>query len=160
LNTGADDYLIKPFDPEELRVRIRNLIQLRRKLREKFRREMITEPVGQEIRSSEDTLLQKMLELLNQHLDEPEYNTDNMSDELNMSRAQMYRKINAITGYTPKELLRTIRLKKAASMFDLGHKNITQVMFEVGFNSPSYFAKSFKKMYHLNPSDYLRSRNR
>ncbi len=160
LETGADDYIIKPFDGEELQVRVKNLINQRKKLREKFRQEFITEPEEQSLISPDDQLLQKILKILNRHIPEPEFNIDQMSGEMNMSRMQMYRKVNAITGHTPKDLLQTIRLKKAATLFDSGVDNVSQVMHQVGFNNQSYFAKCFRKLYKINPSEYLKSKIR
>ena len=158
LVTGADDYLIKPFDTEELAVRVNNLISQRQKLREKFRKDLIAEPVGRSFISPEDRLLKKILEMFNLHLAEPEYNIDQMSISLNMSRTQLYRKIYALTGDTPKELIQTIRLKKAASLFKSGEHNISQVAYQVGFNNLSYFAKCFRRMYKVNPSEYVKSK--
>ncbi len=160
LETGADDYIIKPFDGEELQVRVKNLINQRKKLREKFRQEFITEPEEQSLISPDDQLLQKILKILYRHIPEPEFNIDKMSGEMNMSRMQMYRKVNAITGHTPKDLLQTIRLKKAATLFDSGVDNVSQVMHQVGFNNQSYFAKCFRKLYKINPSEYLKSKIR
>jgi signal transduction histidine kinase/DNA-binding response OmpR family regulator/ligand-binding sensor domain-containing protein len=159
LQTGADDYMIKPFDAEELQVRVKNLVDQRKHLREKFRKELITEPEGTTAISPEDRLLNKVLEIFTRHLDDPEFNIDRMSSSLNMSRTQLYRKIHAITGHTPRELLQTIRLKKAASLLESGERNISQVAYQVGFNNMSYFAKCFRRLYKVNPSEHLRSRN-
>jgi AraC-like DNA-binding protein len=76
-----------------------------------------------------------------------------------MSRTQLYRKTHAITGHTPKELLQTMRLKKAAFLLERGEHNIAQVAYQVGFNNMSYFAKCFKKLYRVNPSMYLKRTN-
>jgi DNA-binding response OmpR family regulator len=160
LETGAVDYLVKPFDAEELEIRVRNLIEQRQMLWKKFKSEIITEPDLPDLPSPDDQLLQSIVELLNRHLSEPEFKADQMSDELNMSRMQMYRKVNALTGHTPMDLLRILRLKKAASMFEKGHNNIAQVMYQVGFNNQSYFAKCFRNIYKLNPSDYLKEKVR
>jgi DNA-binding response OmpR family regulator len=158
LETGADDYIIKPFETEELQVRVRNLIAQREKLREKFRKEFVMKSHESAPASPQDHLLQKILEILEQHISDSEFHIDQLSRALNMSRAQLFRKVQALTGFSPKDLLRKIRLKKAAEMFDHGHNNISQVMYEVGFNNPSYFAICFKKLYHLNPSEYIKAR--
>ena len=157
LEMGADDYLIKPFDAEELEVRARNLIGQRQKLRDKFQRELITEPDEHTLISPEEQLLKKILDIFNRQLTDPEFNIEQMTDMLNLSRMQLYRKVGAITGHTPKELLRTIRLKKAASLLDSGERNISQVMYQVGFNNHSYFARCFRSLYKVNPSEYMKS---
>jgi DNA-binding response OmpR family regulator/two-component sensor histidine kinase len=158
LETGADDYIIKPFDAEELQVRVKNLIEQRSKLRDKFRQEFITERDEQAHISPQDQLLQKIMDILNQNVHETEFNIAKMSRELNMSRRQLFRKVHAVTGYTPNDLLRHIRLKEAVSLFDNGQDNITQVMHQVGFNNLSYFAKCFREMYQVNPSDYIKGK--
>jgi DNA-binding response OmpR family regulator len=158
LETGADDYIIKPFDAEELQVRIRNLIQQRRELRKKFMSEFATQIDEKLIYSSQDTLLQKILDIIHRNIPEAEFNIDKMCGELNLSRTQLFNKVNSLTGFTPMDLLRTIRLKQAAILFNSGHKNVTQVMYQVGFNNPSYFARSFKELHKVNPSEYIRDK--
>lgn len=159
LQTGADDYVIKPFDAEELKVRVTNLIAQRMHLREKFRRDFISDQT--DIKAPyDDLLMQKLMDMINKQLDNPEFNVEQMSEELNMSRTQLYRKVNAITGHAPKDLLRTIRLKKAVALFDRGERNISQVMYRVGFNNHSYFAKCFREQYQVNPSEYVKKKTR
>ena len=157
LETGADDYIIKPFDAEELKVRTKNLIEQRRKLREKFREEFRVKPFEETVRVPEDKLLRKALDILRQNMADPEYNVDLLPAELNMSRSQMFRKIGALTGGGPSELLRIMRLKKAAELILSGKQNITEIMYEVGFQTPSYFARSFREYFGMNPSEYKRS---
>jgi signal transduction histidine kinase/ligand-binding sensor domain-containing protein/DNA-binding response OmpR family regulator len=154
LQTGADDYMIKPFDQEELQVRIKNLLEQRQRLREKFRKEFAADLSGLEA-SPEDQFLKKVHDILNGHIDEPEYTIEQLSGELHLSRSQVFRKVMAVTSFSPKELLRNIRLKKAAILFHGGHKNVAQVMYEVGFNNPSYFAKCFSELFGMNPSQYI-----
>ncbi len=151
LKTGADDYLIKPFDAEELRVRTKNLIEQRRKLREKFMEEFRIKSLEETIRVPGDKLLRKVLDIFRQNMGDPKYNVDRLPGELNMSRSQMFKKINALTGGGPKELLRIMRLKKAAELILAGKQNITQIMYEVGFQTPSYFARSFREYFGVNP---------
>ena len=157
LETGADDFIIKPFDTEELQSRVRNLIKQREKLREKFRKEFVMKSEEQIPVSPQDHLVQRILEILEQHISDSEFHMDQLSHDLHMSRAQLFRKVQTVTGYTPNDLFRKIRLKKAASLFDLGHHNIAQVMYQVGFNNQSYFAKSFRGLYKVNPSEYLKT---
>ncbi|KPL21251.1 MAG: hypothetical protein AMS23_09590, partial [Bacteroides sp. SM1_62] len=157
LKTGADDYLIKPFDAEELLVRVKNLIEQRRMLREKFLEEFRIIPFEETVRIPGDKLLRKILDILRQKMGNPEYNVDNLYGELNMSRAQMFKKISALTGCGPGELLRIMRLKKAAELILAGKQNIAQIMYEVGFQTPSYFARSFREYFGVNPSAYKKS---
>ncbi len=157
LKTGADDYLIKPFDAEELRVRTHNLIEQRQKLREKFLEEFKVKPLEETVRVPGDKLLQKILAILRQNIGNPQFKVDSLPGDLNMSRTQMFRKITALTGGGPKDLLRIMRLKKAAELILTGKMNITQVMYEVGFQTPSYFASSFREYFGVNPTEYKKS---
>jgi AraC-like DNA-binding protein len=95
------------------------------------------------------------MDCLNIHLAEPEFNVGQLGKEIGFSRAQLYRKVLALTDQTPSELIRNTRLRMAARMFKEGHKNVTRVMYAVGFNNSSYFAKCFFELYGSNPSEYL-----
>jgi AraC-like DNA-binding protein len=86
-----------------------------------------------------------------------DFRVDELGEELHLSRAQLFRKVNALTGSTPKELLRLYRIRKAASLLAAGKDNITTIMYEVGFKSPSHFAKCFRKYFGKNPSEYRNS---
>lgn len=158
LETGADDYLVKPFDTEELKVRVRKLLEQRRKLREKFRKEFSADLEYIET-TPEDKFFKKVHEILQNHISEPEYTIEQLAGELNLSRSQVFRKVMAVTSFSPNELLRNLRLKKAAILFQNGHKNIAQVGYQVGFNNPSYFAKCFNELFGMNPSRYIRKGN-
>lgn len=157
LKTGADDYLIKPFDAEELQVRTINLIEQRRKLKEIFLQELRIKPLDEALHFQGDRLLRKVLDILRKNMGNMDYNVDRLPGELNMSRSQMFKKIDALTGSGPGELLRIMRLKKAAEHILTGKQNITQIMYEVGFQSPSYFARSFREYFGVNPSGYKKS---
>ncbi len=158
LEMGADDYIIKPFDAEELQVRVKNLIEQRRKLRERYRKEFLMDPTGHEIPPPEDEFLGRVMNCLNKHLTESEFNVEHLGKELGLSRSQLYRKILALTDYTPSEFIRNLRLRMAARMFLEGHRNVTKVLYMAGFNTPTYFTESFRELYGLNPSDYIRQK--
>jgi len=157
LETGADDYIIKPFDAEELEVRIRNLFKQRKILKDKFRKEFIADATDQEV-TYEDQILNKLMGILNNYISDSEFSIDQLADELHMSRRQVFRKVNALTGYSPNELIRTIRLTEAAKMFRSGHKHIAHVMHNVGFNNQSWFGKCFHELYGLTPSEYIKNK--
>jgi DNA-binding response OmpR family regulator len=159
LKTGADDFIIKPFDAEELHVRTSNLIGQRRKLKEKYSMDLLAGNEEDPLPSYNDRLLQKLLNSMQAHLDDPGYKTRQMSAELGLSRTQLFRKVQALTNHSPNDLLSKLRLRKAAGMFRKGHNNISQVMFEVGFNTPSYFARSFRDLYGCTPSEFIKKLN-
>ncbi|WP_340113884.1 ATP-binding protein [Maribellus mangrovi] len=157
LNTGADDYIIKPFDAEELHTRAKNLIDQRKKLRQKFRKDFILPKKTDITVSQNDRLIRKVFDLFEKNYSDFNFNVDDMSAELHMSRTQFYRKVHALTGESPNELFRVFRMKKAAELIKAGNSNITGVMYEVGFKSTSHFANSFKKYFGQNPSEYRNS---
>jgi YesN/AraC family two-component response regulator len=158
LEEGVDDYMIKPFDAEELRVRVNNLIQQRQKLRNRYRRDFLSDFKGPDIPAPEDKFLDRAVNCINKHITEFEFNVTQLGKELGLSRTQLYRKILALTDHTPNEFIRNTRLKMAARMFHEGHKNITRVVYSVGFNTPAYFTQCFREVYGVNPSEYIRKR--
>ena len=151
--TGADDYIIKPFDAEELKARVKNLIRQREELRKKFAQEFLQE-IEKEETLTHYRMLKDILETINRHIGDPEFNIPSLSSELNLTRSQLFRKIRSISGTTPNELLRIVRMKRAAKLFRSTDLNVTQVMYEVGMKNPSHFAKSFKKYFGVNPGEY------
>ncbi|MBE0653322.1 MAG: helix-turn-helix transcriptional regulator [Bacteroidales bacterium] len=99
-------------------------------------------------------MLREVLKVFDQHLYDPDFTIVLLGKELKMSRSQLFRKIHSITGTTPNELLRLVRMKHAARLLRSGAMNITQVMYEVGMQSPSYFASSFRKYFGVNPKEF------
>jgi DNA-binding response OmpR family regulator len=156
LQTGADDFILKPFDAEELKARVKNLIDQRIKLRERYRKELIADLGSREIPPPEDEFMVRVMNCITKHLSESEFNVEQMGKELALSRTQLYRKILAITDHTPGELIRNNRLKMAARMFQEGHRNVTSVMYSVGFDTSVNFAHHFRQMFGVNPSEYIR----
>ncbi len=154
LETGADDYLIKPFDTEELKVRVKNLLEQRRKLREKFRMEFPSHSKDKEL-PPQDQFIKRLFEIFDQHIADSEYSINELSGELNLSLSQVQRKVMAITSYTPGELLRNHRLNKAASLFRSGHTYVAPVMHLVGFNNQSYFTKCFVEFFKITPGQLI-----
>jgi len=157
LGTGVDDYIIKPFDAEELKTRIRNLILQREKLREHFRQDFLLEDNGQVVPASFSSL-KEIVSIIDRHLEDPDFHIRTFSEALSMSRSQLFRKIENITGTTPNELIRLVRMKRAAQLLRTGVLNVTQVMYQVGMTHPSHFASSFRKYYGVNPSEYKNHR--
>ena len=153
LNTGADDYLTKPFSYDELRARIHNLIRQRRQLAERYR-DRVTLPTTTEARSMDEKFLQKSLAIVERHLDDSSFSVEKMAEEVGLSRTQLLRKIKALTGLSPSDLIRDLRLQKAAELIRRKADTVTQIGYHVGFSDQSYFAKCFKKKYGVSPSEY------
>lgn len=155
LETGADDYLTKPFNTSELVVRVKNLIQQREKLRTLFvSKNNKIDPKKVTVNSMDQKFLENVLSLLEQKFSETDFGVPQMQDSLAMSKTQLHRKLKAITNEAPGELLRNFRLKKAAHLLSQDADNVTQIAYSVGFNNLSYFAKCFKELYGVSPSSY------
>ena len=155
LETGADDYLTKPFDAKELLVRTRNLIEQRRRLRELYSSsEMRVDPKQVTVNSIDQKFLESLIDLLEANYSVPEFGVPQIQDALAMSKTQLHRKVKALTNEAPGELLRNFRLKRAAQLLSQKADTVTQIAYQVGFNNLSYFAKCFKERYEVSPSSY------
>ncbi len=155
LETGADDYLTKPFDGKELLVRTKNLIEQRQKLRELFtNKEILVNPRKITVTSTDTKFLEQVLALLEAEFSDSDFGVTQMQETLAMSKTQLHRKLKALTNEAPGELLRNFRLKRAAQLLSQKADNVTQIAYRVGFNNLSYFAKCFKELYGVAPSSY------
>jgi signal transduction histidine kinase/DNA-binding response OmpR family regulator/predicted negative regulator of RcsB-dependent stress response len=152
--TGADDYVTKPFHPVELLARVKNLVESRRQLRERFSREVKLQPKDITVASVDELFLQKVLAVVEENLGEAEFSVENLESQMSMSKMQLYRKLKALTGQSPSEFMRNLRLKRAASLISQRSGNISEIAYSVGFNNLSYFAKCFKELYQVTPSEY------
>ena len=157
LETGADDYLIKPFDAKELLTRVKNLIEQRRKLRERFRGEMTLKPRDITITSVDEKFLTRVMALVEEHMADSDFDTEALAREVAMSRMQLHRKLKALTGQSPHEFTRTLRLGRAAQLLEKNAGNISEVAYDVGFNNLSHFAKAFREQFNKSPSEYAES---
>ena len=155
LESGADDYIAKPFSSAILRVRIKNLIESRNLLRKKFVKEPFATINDISPSKTDEKLFKKAYEIVEKNLDNPNFEVNDFAHEIGMSRTQLYRKIQVISGQSVKEFIRIIRLKKAAELLLMKDKNITEIAYTVGFNSLSYFTASFTEYYGLNPTKYI-----
>ncbi len=156
LETGADAYVTKPFNIKELRVRVKNLIEQRKKLRERFSKDIKLEPKDIAITSADETFLNRALEIIENQMENSEFEVRDFQDEMGMSRMQLFRKIKALTDYSPSEFIRNLRLKRAAQLMEKNYGNVAQITYKVGFNNLSYFAKCFKDLFEISPSEYLK----
>ncbi|MFK5880012.1 MAG: response regulator [Flavobacteriaceae bacterium] len=152
LETGADDYLTKPFNSKELHARIKNLIEQRKKLRELFSKKDIINPKEVTVTSLDEQFLQKIIDLLEEQYSNSNFAIPQMREDLAMSNAQLHRKVKALTDQSPGELLRNFRLKRAAQILKQKGAYVTEVAYDVGFNNLSYFAKCFKEFHGVSPS--------
>jgi signal transduction histidine kinase/ligand-binding sensor domain-containing protein/DNA-binding response OmpR family regulator len=156
LETGADDYITKPFDHEELLIRVKNLIDQRRKLRERFARESNFK-LDEIVRTSTDEkFINRVMDIISQNISDSKFNIENLSEKLGLSRMQLHRKILGLFGQSPGDFLRTIRLKRGAEMLKKKAGNISEIAYEVGFENPANFSTSFRQQFGISPSEYSR----
>jgi DNA-binding response OmpR family regulator len=154
LETGAEDYLAKPFDARELRVRVKNLIELRRKLWEKFRQGSTVEPREIALTSIDVQFLERAMAVIEAHLPEPDFETEVFGKEIGLSRGHLNRKLRGLTGQSTHYFIRTLRLKRAAQLLENHTGNVSEIAYQVGFNNLSHFARVFREMFDVSPSEY------
>ncbi len=157
LESGADDYLTKPFSQAELRTRIRNLIAQRERLREKYTRRIQLDPKDITITSTDELFLRRVMATVERELPDFDFGVAELASLIGLSRVQLHRKLRALTGETPTEFIRTTRLRLAAKLLAGGTLNVTEAAFEVGFNNLSYFAKCFRDRFGVSPSIYAKN---
>ena len=158
LETGADAYIVKPFNMDILRRTIINLINKHRLLRLKYERNDNLEEQVDEIRlkSPDEKLLERIMECINKNLNNSDLSVDMIADTVGISRVHLHRKMKDLTGQTPHDFIRNIRLKKAAQLLANQGMNVTEVMYACGFANSASFSTVFKKFYGMSPRDYMR----
>ena len=157
LETGADDYITKPFSTKLLNVRIRNLIAIRRKLQIDVNRELDLKPVKTSLSQIDREFLSDLHNVIDKHLSDETFNVSELSKRLYMSRGHLHKKITALSGLTPSEFIRSFRLKRGAELLKKNFGSVLEVALEVGFSNSSYFTKCFKEKFNRLPSHYQSS---
>ncbi|MET3877438.1 signal transduction histidine kinase/ligand-binding sensor domain-containing protein/DNA-binding response OmpR family regulator [Chitinophaga sp. OAE865] len=154
LETGASDYITKPFNFEVLLSRLRNIISQQSSLRKTFQQYIEANPGEIAISSADEQFIQQALQIVEKNIANPDFSVEELSRALFMSRVSVYKKILALTGRSPIEFIRSIRLKRAAQLLEKSQLTVAEVAYEVGFNNPKYFTKYFKMEYNVLPSVY------
>ncbi len=155
-DTGADDYVIKPFDIDILEKRIKNLIHSREMLKERFSTEILTEPKEFSPSLTDEKLLRKILASIENNISNSDFNIDTLNKEVGISRAQLFRKIKSLTNnQTVSDFIITYRLQRAAQLFSRGHSNVSEVAYNVGFKNTSHFTTRFKKQFGKSPKEFI-----
>lgn len=151
---GADAFLTKPFSFEVLEMRIKNLIDQRNKLKQIFHKKIDVNPSDISVTSIDEKLIKKALDIVEQNMSNTEFTVEQLGRELGMSRVHLYKKLLSLTGKSPIEFIRTLRLKRAAQLLQKSQMRISEIAYEVGFNNPKYFSKYFKEQFKMLPSEY------
>ncbi|MEQ8581398.1 MAG: two-component regulator propeller domain-containing protein [Marinoscillum sp.] len=161
LQAGADAYIPKPFHPDHLKVRIEKLISIREVLKKKFdaytphEKEFASFGIG----AKDDEFFQLMDQFIKDQMNDPQLDAQHLANHLGMSKTSLYKKVRALTGQTPHALINQYRLKKAAFLLTNSEYNVSEIIYMTGFNSRSYFYKSFQEMFHCSPSTYGNDQN-
>ncbi|MGV3504850.1 MAG: two-component regulator propeller domain-containing protein [Adhaeribacter sp.] len=153
-DTGANDYITKPFNFEILLSRVKNLLVQQALLKKALQVKLQVSPQDIPITPLDEKLIRKALETVERHLANPDFSVEEFSRELGMSRVYLYKKLLALTGQSPLEFIRSIRLKRAARLLEESQLTVAEIAYEVGFNNPKYFTKYFKAEFHCLPSAY------
>jgi len=139
LETGADDYIMKPFEASELKARIKNLLEQRKRIHEHFQKFGLFEVDKKHITSVDQKFLQKVSEIINQHIPDSSFSIEMLAENLAVSRSLLHKKLAALTGESPGDLIKRYRLNRAAQLIEYKFGKITELAFDVGFNVPSAF---------------------
>lgn len=151
-DTGADSYITKPFSGQVLLSRIENLLRSRIMLRSVFAGDKRETEEEAKLNEADKTFVGRLRTAIQEHLGDSDFSVERLGEEIGLSRVQLYRKVKALTGQTPVELLRKARLTKARLLLEKTEKSVSEIAYEVGFTSPSYFNKCFKDEFDINPS--------
>jgi len=154
--TGADDYIMKPFEPEEVNARIGNLLEQRKRIHEHFRKHGLFEIEGEKITPVDQKFLQNTVAAITEQMSEAGFGVETLAAKMAVSPSVLLKKVEALVGEPPIELIKRTRLNKAAQLIESKFGNISEIALEVGFSNPSYFAECFKKQFGCTPSHYHR----
>ena len=152
LETGADGYVPKPFSSDELHARVKNLISGRKKLKEKFSRSLLVKPETVSEPSMEEKFLMRVKKVVDEHLDDENFSVEELSKKVGMSRAQLHRKLIALTGVSASRFVRNYRLEHAYSLLQNKVGTVSEIAYRVGYSSPAYFTKCFTEDFGISPS--------
>jgi DNA-binding response OmpR family regulator len=155
LGTGANDYITKPFNFEVLNAKIKNLLALNRTLKNTYTKQIKVLAPEVKIESDDEKLLKGIMVYLEENLTNSKLSVEELSRHVGMSRSTLYNKILELTGETPVEFIRSVKLDKAAVLLEKSEQNVAQIAYSVGFSTPNYFAKSFKAKFNMLPSEFI-----
>ncbi len=154
LETGIDDYLTKPFNARELRVRVKNLILQRKELRKKFSNATVIKPSEVSALDADQKFLQKTIKIIENHFEDEQFGVERLAEEAGVSVSQLNRKLKALIDQPAGQLIRSLRLQRAADLLVRNAGSVAEICYQVGFADQSYFSRAFKKQFGCSPSEY------
>ncbi|MBN2806341.1 MAG: response regulator [Prolixibacteraceae bacterium] len=154
---GADDYITKPFNSQLLKLRIKNILDSRMLLAKKFTQEIDSIPANIKISEIDHNFLKRMIKIIEDNIDNTDFGGDKLAAELAISKGNLYKKLNALTGLTVNIFIRNLRLKNAAKLLKSGNYGISDIAYAVGFNNPKYFSTCFRDLFNMTPKEYMNS---
>ena len=155
LELGADDYVSKPFEPNVLKVHLKNLLKKRKQIQANFKSNPSIGMISKiDFTSLDEQLIEKAIKVVERNLSDPEFNVVALASELGMSRSTLARKIKGITGRTPLDFIKDIKMKHACQMLKNKRMSIAEMVIALGYNDHKYFATSFREVYGMTPSEY------
>jgi signal transduction histidine kinase/DNA-binding response OmpR family regulator len=156
IKTGADDFITKPFIITELELKIKNILDNRKKLLEKYKRDLILKPKDITPTNADEKFMTDIMAIVEENISNTDFDLVESVSKMGISRSVLYRKMHKLMNQSPNEFMNIVRLKKAAQLLKQNKFKISDVAYEVGFNDPLYFSKCFKKQFNLSPSDYVK----
>ncbi len=156
LEEGADSYIPKPFSREHLQIRVRKLLELRNKIHERYKSQYFIDDEQGDLSRLDKQFLNKISKIVKENIQKEEFTVEELGELIGLSRVQTYRKLKKLTGMSASEYVRLIKLKVSLELIKNSGKSISEISYEAGFSSPSYFAQCFKKQFGISPSDYAK----
>jgi DNA-binding response OmpR family regulator len=152
MQSGADDFVSKPFNADILEIRVNTLLEAKERLRKNWQKQMIQQELSVgKMPIFEDVFLVKATQLIIEHLSDADFDVEDLEKGLDMSKMQLYRKLKNLTSLAGNEFIRSIRLQQAKILLETSSLNISEIAYQVGFNDPAYFTRAFKKQYGRTP---------
>lgn len=156
LETGADDYLTKPFNPKELKARVKNLIETRRALRERFSEKTFITPGKISVTSRDQAFMEKLMGVMEKNIGNETFSVEGLGLEVGMSQSQLHRKLKAVINQSPKQFIRSVRMHRAMDLIGSNAGNVSDIAYMTGYGDPGYFTRSFKAFFGNPPSAYFK----
>ncbi len=158
--SGADDYITKPFDPKILYLKTSNVLSSREKLKSKFGQDFKFKPKEIKVTSADEQLINRLVELMEKHISDTDFDVNKMCDMVNLSHMHFIRKVKQLTGKKPIDLLKSFRMQRAKQLLEQNKLNISEIAYMVGYDLPNSFSRAFKKEFNISPTEFVSSQSK